>query len=316
MRVIKQWITSRKKVCKYRFERYKFIIEMNSGGKLDRTSIVSVIISNVFVNLIISILVLLYFLINNSPDIDNKIDIPQIVMMSISIILLFWNAERIAKSNNKNEAVIGSIITPVILLLIPQITKWFFDKILSYSNLGKNEKVLNYMATQFKNYEDSYLYVLLILLVTLLPLLLDYVKDILSDNREKTNFYKWQSNLYGRHNNEQRKQLIASLRLEMKNFFDFDSKEDFFDFLNSFSNEKINIYDIVVILKLIHYDIRNKNLENYILEKVNTSDVNEKILSEHFFYDDIYEIKFLKIESDFPIFDIYTNSFQVKITKL
>ncbi len=59
---------------------------------------------------------------------------------------------------------------------------------------------------------------LLILLVTLLPLLLDYVKDILSDNREKTNFYKWQSNLYDEHNNEQRKQLIASLRLEMKIF--------------------------------------------------------------------------------------------------
>lgn len=238
MRVIKQWITSRKKVCKYRFERYKFIFEINSGGKLDRTSIVSVIISNVFVNLIISILVLLYFLINNSPDIDNKIDIPQIVMMSISIILLFWNAERIAKSNNKNEAVIGSIITPVILLLIPQITKWFFDKILSYSNLGKNEKVLNYMATQFKNYEDSYLYVLLILLVTLLPLLLDYVKDILSDNREKTNFYKWQSNLYGRHNNEQRKQLIASLRLEMKNFLISIVKKIFLIFLIVFQMKK------------------------------------------------------------------------------
>ncbi len=116
MRVIKQWITSRKKVCKYRFERYKFIIEMNSGGKLDRTSIVSVIISNVFVNLIISILVLLYFLINNSPDIDNKIDIPQIVMMSISIILFILECGTNSKVIIKMRAVIGSIITPVFLL--------------------------------------------------------------------------------------------------------------------------------------------------------------------------------------------------------
>ncbi|MFI1242789.1 hypothetical protein ACQKIN_01005 [Enterococcus casseliflavus] len=287
---------------------------MNSGDKLDKKGILSVIISNLIVNLIASILVVLYFLINNLPDVDNKISILQILIMAISIILLFWNVEQIIKSSNKNEAVIGAILTPVFLLLIPKITKWLFDTTISYSNLRKHKEVLDYVTTQLNNYEDSYLYVAIILLVTLLPLLLDYVKDILSDNREKTNFYKWQRNLYGRHNDEQKKQLINSLRLEMKSFF--DNKEDFFDFFTSFSNEKINIYDIVEILKLINYNIRNENLENYILGKVNTSDVNEKILSEHFFYDDIYEIKFLKIESDFPIFDIYTNSFQVKITKL
>ncbi|MBK0069128.1 MULTISPECIES: hypothetical protein [unclassified Enterococcus] len=305
---------NRVNVYKYRFKRFKFNIKMNSGDKLDKKGIFSVIISNLIVNLIASILVVLYFLINNLPDVDNKISILQILIMAISIILLFWNVEQIIKSSNKNEAVIGAILTPVFLLLIPKITKWLFDTTISYSNLRKHKEVLDYVTTQLNNYEDSYLYVAIILLVTLLPLLLDYVKDILSDNREKTNFYKWQRNLYGRHNDEQKKQLINSLRLEMKIFF--DNKEDFFDFFTSFSNEKINIYDIVEILKLINYNIRNENLENYILGKVNTSDVNEKILSEHFFYDDIYEIKFLKIESDFPIFDIYTNSFQVKITKL
>ncbi|MFK4172668.1 hypothetical protein ACI2LD_06255 [Enterococcus casseliflavus] len=305
---------NRVNVYKYRFKRFKFNIKMNSGDKLDKKGILSVIISNLIVNLIASILVVLYFLINNLPDVDNKISILQILIMAISIILLFWNVEQIIKSSNKNEAVIGAILTPVFLLLIPKITKWLFDTTISYSNLRKHKEVLDYVTTQLNNYEDSYLYVAIILLVTLLPLLLDYVKDILSDNREKTNFYKWQRNLYGRHNDEQKKQLINSLRLEMKSFF--DNKEDFFDFFTSFSNEKINIYDIVEILKLINYNIRNENLENYILGKVNTSDVNEKILSEHFFYDDIYEIKFLKIESDFPIFDIYTNSFQVKITKL
>lgn len=305
---------NRVNVYKYRFKRFKFNIKMNSGDKLDKKGILSVIISNLIVNLIASILVVLYFLINNLPDVDNKISILQILIMAISIILLFWNVEQIIKSSNKNEAVIGAILTPVFLLLIPKITKWLFDTTISYSNLRKHKEVLDYVTTQLNNYEDSYLYVAIILLVTLLPLLLDYVKDILSDNREKTNFYKWQRNLYGRHNDEQKKQLINSLRLEMKSFF--DNKEDFFDFFTSFSNEKINIYDIVEILKLINYNIRNENLENYILGKANTSDVNEKILSEHFFYDDIYEIKFLKIESDFPIFDIYTNSFQVKITKL
>lgn len=301
-------------VYKYRFKRFKFNIKMNSGDKLDKKGIFSVIISNLIVNLIASILVVLYFLINNLPDVDNKISILQILIMAISIILLFWNVEQIIKSSNKNEAVIGAILTPVFLLLIPKITNWLFDTTISYSNLRKHKEVLDYVTTQLNNYEDSYLYVAIILLVTLLPLLLDYVKDILSDNREKTNFYEWQRNLYGRHNDEQKKQLINSLRLEMKSFF--DNKEDFFDFFTSFSNEKINIYDIVEILKLINYNIRNENLENYILGKVNTSDVNEKILSEHFFYDDIYEIKFLKIDSDFPIFDIYTNSFQIKITKL
>ncbi|MGF2054040.1 hypothetical protein [Vagococcus fluvialis] len=310
-------ISDKLKKCEFNFKRIKNIFKKNTNGKLDIKTVAVIIASNMSLNIVVSILVLFFLW---SSNISKEINSLRVLPIICLLIILFWYQKRIIKKYNKNEVDIATILTPLFLLLVPNIVNYFllnFIDIMMKIFDVKNMEAVNSLIMQIDTYKSSKLSIIVTLLISMIPLFLNYIIEVFSDNSNKNLFYKSQRKLSNGYTDEEEREFLNSLKLSCKK--DFKDEKDFYDFFYSFSEELLNIYDISTILRLINYNSEQSNksinFENHILKKVYTDAITKKKLCPSYLYCEKFEIVFLKIDDKTPVFNAYENKFQMKINK-
>ena len=257
-------------------------IKKNLARTYNYYLIIYLVLMNIFFSVISSMLYIINSMVKNNTGILNII--PPLAIMILMTVLSERHLNKFHKTELQITTIFKAIFTVFTAFFVHYTFKFIFEILYDITNNPKFKNLFHLFSSKINEYNTTQTYVLFSLILTLTPLILNFVLDLFKDNRVETHFYELidsQSFTSDEFSN-------LELALKLKNIHSIPTQEEQKAFFNKITDIKLTKKNIEKILDLYKPLIKiriinDQSIEYQMYEKysIKLSENPENIIDEY-----------------------------------